>query len=286
MAIGTGLALLAGSAVSAGVSASGAKKAADAQSSAAKDSTALQKYIYDQTTENFAPFLGAGKDAMSAYLYEMGLGPKPTFGGTAPKIETYTIPGTDQTVSVNGGSNGMSTRVVKGAATTGYKVGDQTFSTLSEAEDWANANKTGGTEYGGYTQSPMAKYLMQEGVDSIEGSAAASGGLYSGAALEALEKNRKTVIGADTSDYFSKLFGLTNMGMSAAGNQAGAGSSYANNVSQLNMQAANAKAKGYTGAADAMSGFIGDAAGIYGYFNNPMQAYASPTITPKANPFY
>ena len=57
----------------------------------------------------------------------------------------------------------------------------------------------------------------------------------------------------------------------------------------LAMQAGNAKAQGYMGAANALSGFIGDAAGIAGYYgqNNPMAAYASPTMTgPKPNPFY
>lgn len=288
MAIGTGLALLGGAALSGAASASAAKKAAGAQTKAADQATQLQRDIFEQTTENYKPYLSAGNDAMAAYLYEMGLGPKPTFGGTAPTIETVVGRPTIEKYTTGGPSDKQytKTRTVDGPTT--YKVGDKTFSTLSEAEAWADANKTGGTEYGGYTQSPMAKYLMEQGVDSITGSAAASGGLFSGASMEALEKNRQTVIGADTSDYFSKLFGLTNMGLSAAGNQAGAGSAYANNVGNLAMQAGNATAQGYIGAGNAMSGFINDAAGIYGYYqNNPMNAYASPTmVKPQPNPFY
>lgn len=281
MAIGTGLALLAGSAVSAVAGAKGAKKAADVQSKAAKDSTALQKYVYDQTTANYKPYLEAGNNGLAAYLYEMGLGPKPTFAGAAvaPEVEAYEVP-----VSQKRGPDG---KVIPTDPVTKYRVGGKNFSTLAEAEKWANDNKVpgAGTEYGGYTQSPMAKYLMQEGVDSITGSAAASGGLFSGASMEALENNRRTVIGADTADYFSKLFGLTNMGMSAAGNQASAGGAYANNVSQLNAQAAAAKGQGYMGSANAFGGFINDAAGIMGYYgqqSNPMAAYASPTM---AGPF-
>lgn len=291
MAIGTGLALLAGSAISGVASASGAKKAAKAQTAAADQATQLQREQFEQTTANYKPYLSAGNDAMAAYLYEMGLGPKPMFGATAPSIETIKTPGTKSVMNPLSGFGGEDHRgITYTPGSTTYKVGDKTFSTLSEAEDWANANKTGGTEYGGYTQSPMAKYLMEQGVDSITGSAAASGGLFSGASMEALENNRKTVIGADTSDYFSKLFGLTNMGMSAAGNQASAGSAYAGNVGNLAMQAANAKGQGYMGAANAFGGFINDAAGIMGYYgqqNNPMAAYASPTMTgPKPNPFY
>jgi hypothetical protein len=258
MAIGTGL-LLAGASLAGGaVQASAAKKNASAQGKAADQATQLQREIFDQTSANYKPFLGAGRDAMAAYLYEMGLGPKPTIGATAPEITTI---GTGRKAT--------------------YGVGDKTFTTLAEAEKFANANKTGGTEYGGYTQSPMAKYLMGEGVDSIQGSAAAGGGLFSGATLEALEGNRRNVIGADTADYFSKLFGTANMGMAAAGNQAGAGSAYANNVGQLQMGAAQAKGQGYMGAANAIGSTIGDMAGIYGYFNNPMAAYAAPTMTPS-----
>ena len=43
----------------------------------------------------------------------------------------------------------------------------------------------------------------------------------------------------------------------------------------------------YTGAANAMSGTIGDMAGIYGYFQNqnPMSAYAGSANAPKTSPF-
>ena len=142
MAIGTGLALLAGSALSAGVSASAAKKSAAATGKAADAATELQRDIYDQTSENYAPYLAGGNDAMAAYLYEMGLGPRPMMGGTVPTIET--IPGQMQQgggfgSSDNGGSGGA-----RGGTT--YKVGGQTFSTLAEAETWAQKNKTGATE--------------------------------------------------------------------------------------------------------------------------------------------
>ncbi len=281
-------------------SAKAAKGAAADQRAAADAATALQREQYETTTTNYAPFLGAGRDAMAAYLYEMGLGPKPTFGGTPAAIETTTTPGTvgggKPVANLNsflGGMAGIPQPKTAGGTPgmTQYRVNGQTFSTLAEAEAFAAKNKTGGTEYGGYSQSPMAKYLMEEGVDSIEGSAAAGGGLYSGATLEALEDNRKRVIQADTADYFSKLFGLSNMGMAAAGNQAGAGSQYAGNVGNLQMQAANASGNARMQGAQAFNSTLGDMAGIYGYFggqNNPMAAYASPTMAmrPQPNPYY
>lgn len=274
---GPAIALAGASLASGAISASAAKKGAKAQAAAADAATQLQREQFDQTTANYRPYLEAGNDAMAAYLYEMGLGPKPTFGGTRPQIEEFNVGGN---LSASGVYNGGVTK---------YRAGDQEFSTLGEAEAYADANVTGGREYAGYSMSPMAKYLMEQGSDDIRGMAASSGGLYSGAALEALESNRKTVVNADTSDYFSKLFGLSNVGLAAAGNQAGAGQNYANNVGNLQMQAGQAKAQGYAGAASAWGGTIGDMAGIYGYFQqqqNPMAAYAAPTMRPQANPYY
>lgn len=287
---GPALALAGGSLASGALSASAAKKAAKAQAAAADQATQLQREQFEQTTANYKPFLDAGKDAMAAYLYEMGLGPKPMIGvGAAPAIET--IAGAT-TVTPGVGPNGEQHSAYN-TTTTGpdtYRVNGQDFMTLGEAEAFAESSRAGGTAYGGYSASPMAKYLMEEGSDSIRGLAASSGGLYSGAALEALEGNRKQIVEADTSDYFSKLFGLTNMGMSAAGNQASAGQAYAGNVGNLAMQAAQAKGQGYMGAANAWGSTIGDMAGIYGYFggqqSNPMAAYAAPTMRPQANPYY
>lgn len=291
MAIGTGL-LLAGASLAGGaMSSKAAKDAAKGQQAAADAATNLQRDQYNQTTANYAPYLNAGNDAMKAYLYEMGLGPKPTFGGSTPAIESYyeTSPAkAGGGVNLSNPNSYMSALFGNGvtkAGSTGvnrtqkFRVNGQSFSTLGEAEAYAKANATGGTEYQGYSTSPMAKYLMQEGVDSIEGSAAAQGGLYSGATLEALEGNRKQIIQADTADYFNKLFGLTGMGMSAAGNQASAGSQYAGNVGNLQMQAANASGQAKQQGAAAWNSTLGDMAGIYGYMQNPMAAYAAPTMT-------
>lgn len=299
MAVGSTALLLGGASLAGGaMSASAAKKAAKGNQAAADNATALQREQYEQTTKNYAPWLEAGKFGNAAYLYELGLGPKPTIGGTRPTIESFyeTSPASDGKAAPNfnnfmagmlgvpqGSAGGGQTRTQR------FRVGGQTFSTLEEAEKFADANRTGGQEYQGYSQSPMAKYLMQEGVDSIEGSSAAAGNLFSGATLEALEANRKQVVQADTADYFNRLLGVSNMGMAAAGNQAGAGQAYANNAGNLQMQAAQNSGNARMASAQAFNSTLGDMAGIYGYFggqSNPMAAYASPTMRPQPNPFY
>lgn len=311
MAIGTTAALVAGSVASSAIGAKASKKAGEAAAASADAATNLQRDIYDETTQRYAPYLEAGGNALQAVLYEMGLAPKPVFGASTPTVEAFqeTIPGTPGT---NGRIPGSSP--IPGGRPSGkydpadnntggtpartvdkFRVGDRTFETRSAAEEYAAANKTGGTEYGGYTESPMFKYMMEKGTDSIQGSAAARGGLFSGATLQALEDNRRELVSADTGQYFSRLAGLTDMGLSAAGNQASAGQNFANNAGQSMMAAGQARANGMLGAAQSWQTGISDVAGAYGYFggfgSNPMAAYSAPTLMassprPMANPYY
>jgi type II secretory pathway pseudopilin PulG len=130
--------------------------------------------------------------------------------------------------------------------------------------------------YGGYMESPAARYLLSSGVDSIEGSRAAAGGLYSGATLQALENNRRNVISADTDKYFDRLTGIAGMGQDAASGQSSAGRYFATSAGAAAGRAGQATANGALGVSGALQGGIGDMAGIYGYFSNPMQAYAQP----------
>lgn len=283
MAIGTTAALVGGSLASAAIGASASKKAGQAAARSADAATALQREMFDETSARFAPFLGAGENALQAFLYEMGLGDRPTFGGTAPQIEEFTTQGPVTIGSTQVGDTGSTMVMNPGPSITRFRVGGQDFETRSAAEEYANANKTGGREYQGYTETPMARYLMERGTDSIQGSAAARGGLFSGATLQALEDNRRQVISADTSDYFSKLLGLTNMGLGAAGNQASAGANFANNAGQSMMAAGQARAAGIQGVGQAFQTGISDMAGIMGYLN-PMAAYTAPTMATSPRP--
>ena len=65
----------------------------------------------------------------------------------------------------------------------------------------ADANRTGGTEYGGYTKTPGYDFRLQQGQDSLQSGAAARGGLYSGAAMRDLMKFGQ--------DYGSNEYGTT-----------------------------------------------------------------------------
>ena len=253
MAIGTGLALAAASLGGTLAQTSAANSANKKTAKAADAATALQRDQFNQTTEANRPFVQGGSDAFSAMLFNAGLGARPTVGANTPAV-------------VSTGS--------------GFSVGDKVFTAREAADAYAKTQTTGGTEYGGYAASPMAKYLMETGVDSIEGSRAAAGGLYSGATLKALEDNRRNVVQSDTGDYYARLMQLSGMGQASASNQAAAGQAYANNAGQIGTNSAAQQAQNKINAGNAIAGGIGDMAGIYGYFSNPMQGYGTAANRP------
>lgn len=140
--------------------------------------------------------------------------------------------------------------------------------------------------YEGYEMSPAGKYAMETGVGDVNAAFSARGGYDSGAALEALESKRRNIVTADTAEYFNRLAGMSNVGMGAATGQATAGQNYAGTATNTMMAGANSQAWGYQNAANAISGGINDAAGIYGYFQgqpNAANAYSAPTLTGGAN---
>ncbi len=264
------------------LSASASKKAAKAQVAAANSQAAVQKEMYDQTREDLSGYRGAGTNALSAVLYEMGLGARPTIGGTPLAIET--IPGSalgapaNQAPSGTWSSGGITSSGDRGLnnalgkaqtalSPTTFRVGGQTFSTMADAQAYADANKTGGVEYGGFKESPGYQFAVQQGQDAIERSAANSGGLFSGETGKALTGYRIGMANQDYGNYFNRLMGLTTIGQNAVNMTGAAGQNYANGASNAFANMGNAKAAGYIGSANAINNGIGNVLGIMQYQN-------------------
>lgn len=69
----------------------------------------------------------------------------------------------------------------------------------------------------GFTASPAYQFRVGEGQKAIERSAAAKGGLYSGAAGKALTDYGQSAASQEFDNYVSRLFGISDRGMNAAG---------------------------------------------------------------------
>ena len=279
---------IAGSVIGGVSQASAANKAAKAQQNAADKDLAFQKQVRAENIQRVNPFYQSGLDANAAYAYEMGLGAVPMIGGTAPTIET--IGGTGQQPQQQApqyGSDARDNRINRAGllpqnftpgiggvpnfwqaqtpAGTRYKVGDQTFATMEEAQAYANAHKTGGTAYGGFQATPGFQWALQQGNNSINALAGARGGLFSGRTLQDLSTYNMGMANQEYSNYLNRLAGMTDMGMGAATAQNNANSNAAAAASNAYAAKGNAAAAGAIGAGNAINSGINNALGLWQY---------------------
>ncbi len=277
------------------VGASSSKKAAGAQVAAANQQTALEREIYGETTERFQPFYSAGQNALNAYMYELGLGEKPTFGGNALAIDEFTETLDPGSPVLNGpnlmgeepGYDAYQHGYRPATTRTGYTVGDQVFYDREAAENYANNNKTGGMEYGGFEETPWQNYIMEQGQRSIDASAASRGKLNSGATLKALSDYGQTTGNQFYQNYLAQLSGASASGQNAAGNMATAGANYATGAGNALGAMGNAQAAGAIGVGNALNTGIGNVLGVMNYQNMQGASSYAPTnsLRPVARPF-
>ena len=253
-----------------------AKKAAKAQTAAANQDIAFQKETRDIVRGDLAPYRTGGVTAQQALDYELGLGARPMIGGTAPMVETFTeggrAPGAtgpqfggNTFLNSMYGVGGPAGAAARGSGVTRYRVNGQVFNTLDEANAYAAANKTGGTEYGGYTKTPGYDFRLKQGQDSLEASAAARGGLNSGAAMRDLLKYGQDYGSNEYGNYLSRLGARADTGMGAAQMSGQASQQAAAGVSNALGNIGNAQAAGAIGVGNAITGGIQNGLGVWNY---------------------
>ena len=273
-----------------------ANKAARAQEGIAREQIAMFRDAQQQQTNALAPYLSGGNAANAAYLYELGLGPRPTVGGTAAAITT--IPGTAAAPAPAGGANMDALQynlARKMAETQGgrfavdfdamqapaaapqmtptmYEVNGQRFGTLEDAQAFAAANPTGGTAYGdrgtGFMKTPGYDFRMRQGMDALESSAAARGRLLSGATMQAATEFGQDFATSEYTPYLNRLEGLSGRGQNAAAGQGVIAGQGAANVGNALGSIGDARSAGYIAKGNAFSDGIDNAISAYSYFNN------------------
>ena len=250
---------------------SAAKKAAKSQEAMANRDIAFQTETRDLIRNDLSPYRTGGATAQQALDFELGLGNRPMIGGMAASIET--IPGTPAQGGASqskfgGGDKGWN-RGIRGGGSGGtptqYRVNGKTFYSLQDAQAYANANRTGGQEYGGYTKTPGYDFRLEQGQDSLQAGAAARGGLYSGAAMRDLMKFGQDYGSNEYGNYLSRLGARADTGMAAATTTGQSAQQTAGNVSNSYGNIGNAQAAGAMGSANALTGGMQNLAGLWNY---------------------
>ena len=284
---------------------SASRSAAKSQEAAANRDIAFQTETRDLIRNDLAPYRGGGVDAQRAYDFELGLAPRPTFGGQPMQIEEFTVnggassaqstmprrtygdnrPGAGEPGSVGtpewlqrlqnpmGGAMGGTPGAAGG---TRFRVGGQEFATREEAQAYANANRTGGMEYGGFTKTPGYDFRLQSGMDSLNASHAARSGILSGAAVRDGMQFGQNFASNEYGNYLSRLGGRADTGMSAAQMSGAASQQAAAGVGNALGNFGNARAAGAIGMGNALTGGIQNVAGVLGYQQGVTQAGNAP----------
>lgn len=114
-----------------------------------------------------------------------------------------------------------------------------------------------------YTTSPGYQFRMDEGNRAIEGSAAARGLLHSGGAVKDMLRFSQGLAADDFQQSFNRTASVAQGGQQVASTLGGLGANSANGISSLLTQAGNARASGYVGSANAITGGMNNLASIF-----------------------
>lgn len=137
------------------------------------------------------------------------------------------------------------------------------FNTLSDLLG-VNGQASANNALANYRSAPGYQFQLEEGLGAINNSAAARGGLNSGATLKALQGYGQNLADQDFQQYLKNLGGLGTMGMQAEGQMA----NYRNQVSQGVQQnygaIGNAQASQNSGYLGAGMNLLGSALSAFG----------------------
>lgn len=132
-------------------------------------------------------------------------------------------------------------------------------------QSWLDAGKSALTSQqellsnpSSYQQSPYNAWLQQQGMDSLNASAAAKGNLNSGNTLASLIKYGQGMAGQGFNDQFNRYGSLSGTGNSTANQMANQSTQYANNVGNLNMANANTQGNATLSGANSQNQMIGN----------------------------
>lgn len=235
---------------------SAANRATDVAAQTAADQAAVQREMFERQVELQEPFRKAGLEGQNRLLQLLGLGVKP--------VE----PGADATQAEKD-------QYAKDLASYNQLIGSKDFGKYASAEFGLDKFKA----------DPGYAFRMSEGMKALERSAAARGGLLSGATLKATQRygqdlasqeftnafNRYQAERTGTLNPYQALAGTAQSSANMLGGQAGQYGANVSNIlgaygssAQANaLNAGNAQASGYIGLGNVVSGGIGQGINFY-----------------------
>ncbi len=235
-----------GTAISAGIGLYSASKQAKASKSAASTEAAsadrasqVQEDMYNQTRTDQQPWLKSGTAALNNLNWLMGITPQASTSqpGTTPDQYNFTGGAAESPYTPEEGLN--------------KDIG--AYGSLSKSFGLSD-----------FYTDPGYQFSLDQGRKSIQASAAANGGLYSGATMKALQTyGQNTAAGqyqtayerynTNQSNLFNRLSGMAGTGQQSAQSLGATGANTANQIGNNLTSAGSAQAAGQMGSANAWS---------------------------------
>jgi hypothetical protein len=259
--------------MAAGEQADGARDAAGISAGATRQSVAEQRRQYDQSRADLAPYRDFGTNALAEYSALFGIGRTPasvTGSGEAKalaELEAHAAAGYPH------GDYGSPAAVDQQIAMFRAKAGQQQTDSAASGEYRLSSEEMQSAR-DRFQETPGYQFRFDEGTRALDRSAAARGGLRGGGFARELTRYGQGIASDEFNNYANRLAGLAGMGQGSTTATATLGAQSANSIGNTMMagagqqgnamqNAATARASGYAGAANAVSGGISN----YAFYN-------------------
>lgn len=104
---------------------------------------------------------------------------------------------------------------------------------------------------------PGYQFRLSEGMKALDRTAAARGGLLSGATLKGAQRYGQGLASQEYGNAYNRLASMAGIGQTATGAMTGMGTQLANSLGEAGGQAAQARASGYMGGSSALNQGLG-----------------------------
>lgn len=291
--------------VGAYVSDRASKRAADAAESGANASSETQRYMYDTTRNDYAPYRTVGASALnqlaSLYGLEQYSDPEKTFlyngdqnllsfNDRTPMANASLYANDplykkayDEVLTELGRKPGESYSYKSDSGRIESMIrqkieGSPEYRKRIEQPVSSTAAATGGIDLSSFYDSPDYQFAFDEGNRAVQSSLAARGLIDSGAAMKEITRYGQGMASQRLGDYTSRLAALAGIGQSSTGSVANAGMNAAQSIGQSQMAAGDARASSYTDRASNINNLINQ--GVGGYMMSQLAQPAAAPVSP------
>lgn len=144
---------------------------------------------------------------------------------------------------------------------------------------WETVAGTGKPDFSAFTASPDYAFARDEGMNALERTAAARGGLISGNQLRAAQQFGQGLASQQFGNYFNRMMGIAQVGQNAAAGVGNAATATGQGVANSQIAGGQAQASGIVGGANAVTGALGSGMNNLAYWNamNNMSSFGPNT---------